>query len=137
MNPLRRAPASSEELEEGLRNLARTVHAVPALNNADNMHKAQQIINNGLTAAHRDTIKVMHALRDECHALVARVDKLVDEHEAMLNSKGNEIAIVLESAMNELKRSVAWFEEQMPRLADPKLELPAPPKPDVDASAAS
>src|SRR5215472_15237038 len=113
-------------LEDELRELAHTqIVRTPALN----------IINNTLTAAHGDTIKVLHAMRDECHALVARVDKLVDEHEAMLESKGQSMAHVLESAMQELKRSVAWFEEQTPRLENPKLEAPALPKPDAVSSA--
>jgi len=120
------------ELEDELRMLTRKVErTVPALNNAENMQKAQHIINNTLTAAHGDTIKVLHKMRDECHALVARVDKLVDEHEAMLESKGQSMAHVLESAMQELKRSVAWLEEQTPRLENPKLEAPALPKPDA------
>ena len=131
-------PVRVLDLEEELRELAHTqIVRTPALNNAENMQKAQHIINNTLTAAHGDTIKVLHAMRDECHALVARVDKLVDEHEAMLESKGQSMAHVLESAMQELKRSVAWLEEQTPRLVEPKLEAPALPKPDAASSAVS
>jgi hypothetical protein len=133
---VRRPVAVPDEMEDGLRALARQeFNAAPVLNNADNMEQAQRIIDNTLTAAHGDTIKVLHSMRAECHQLVERVDKLVDEHEALLRKKGQTVAVVIEAAMQELKRSVAWLEEQTPRLVDPKLELPALPKPGAEQAA--
>lgn len=90
--------------------------------NSTDMGRVKELLRNAVTAAHDDAGKALDKVLEEATELLARITKKVEEHKKALQDEGQRIAHDLESAVQELKRTVEWVEKQGPALRNPKLE---------------
>lgn len=93
--------------------------------NSGDMEKVRQLITNAVTTAHEDAGRAMDNVLAEARNLMERIEDAVDAHKKELFDRGQKIAVSLDSAVQELTRTIQWVEKQSPMLRDPKLELPA------------
>lgn len=100
---------------------------VMSVGSSDDMNHLKQLLSNTVTAAHADTCTALDRVVEEADALLARLKKAVEAHKQMLQNEGQGIAVKLESAVQELTRTVEWAERQGPSLRNPELR-PEEPK---------
>jgi uncharacterized protein YicC (UPF0701 family) len=94
------------------------------IGNSHDMQKTNVVMNNAITAAHEDTCKALDKAMAEIKAMTARCEKGVEEYKQGVRSGGQEIAVMLESTMQTVTKAVAWVEEVIPTLRNPRLEQP-------------
>jgi hypothetical protein len=125
-----------QNVEEEIRRLGAT--EIPAMErardigNSTGMKKAQQIVNDAVTAAHDDTCRAIDTQVEECRALLVRIEKGAEAHKTRLKEAGQLIARTNGAAIQELLRTAEWYEKQAPNLREPKLETPKEETPSAE-----
>lgn len=122
------APTLEQSLEREVETILTIESRKSGIGNSIDMGRVQELLSNAVTAAHDDTGKALDKVRREAHVLMQRIDEAVDKHKQLLQTEGQKIATMLESAVQELTRTVEWVEGQSPKLRNPQLE----PKENLD-----
>jgi DNA anti-recombination protein RmuC len=102
--------------------MAERAERTRSVGNSADMKKVQQMLNTSITAAHEDTCKTLDKAIEEARALLERMENAVETHKKMLKDEGLKVAVIVESGMQGLKRTVELVEKQMPDLLNPRLD---------------
>jgi uncharacterized protein YaaQ len=119
------------EVREAVANLEQEIGKLAAseypgrsrdVGNSADMQRVKQIVENAVTAAHKDTCRALDKVVAEIQEMANRAKKDVEEYKRGLESGGQDIAVLLEATMQQCKRTVEWIEKVTPDLRHPKLE---------------
>jgi hypothetical protein len=108
-----------------------------ARDSGEDMKRVQGVLSDGVTAAHHEACERVDRAVDQARALLDRLVIAAEAHKARLRQEGQDIAVKLQAAIQELTKTVEWAEQRGLALRSPELALPKPELPLIESGGES